>query len=100
MPDENHGPATPEEISSLEEFIPTRLTCLTLLQASVSISMAEFNLLHTLLPAIMGYKVVQRHLYAWFLYILNAYACIFYSLKVRKSEKWEKKTSNHSARTG
>lgn len=70
MPDENHGPATPEEISSLEEFIPSRLTCLTLLQASVTVSMAEFNLLHTLLPVIMGYKVVQRH---FFLYILRAY---------------------------
>eukprot|EP00066_Takifugu_rubripes_P014325 XP_011603591.1 PREDICTED: LOW QUALITY PROTEIN: vacuolar protein sorting-associated protein 13B [Takifugu rubripes] len=56
MPDENHGPATPEEISSLEEFIPTRLTCLTLLQASVTVCMAEFNLLHALLPVIMGYK--------------------------------------------
>ncbi|XP_011603591.2 vacuolar protein sorting-associated protein 13B isoform X2 [Takifugu rubripes] len=56
MPDENRGPATPEEISSLEEFIPTRLTCLTLLQASVTVCMAEFNLLHALLPVIMGYK--------------------------------------------
>uniref|UniRef100_A0A8C2X0N4 Vacuolar protein sorting 13 homolog B n=1 Tax=Cyclopterus lumpus TaxID=8103 RepID=A0A8C2X0N4_CYCLU len=49
--------ATPEEISSLEEFIPTRLTCLTLLQVSVTVSMAEFNLLHTLMPVIMGCKV-------------------------------------------
>lgn len=64
MPDENHGPATPEEILSLEEFIPSRLTCLTLLQASVTVSMAEFNLLHTLLPVIMGYKVVQRHFFS------------------------------------
>ncbi|KAM9851512.1 intermembrane lipid transfer protein VPS13B [Aulostomus maculatus] len=54
--EESHGPATPEEISSLEEFIPTRLTCLTLLQVSVTISMAEFNLLHTLMPVIMGRK--------------------------------------------
>uniref|UniRef100_A0A8C2WXL4 Vacuolar protein sorting 13 homolog B n=1 Tax=Cyclopterus lumpus TaxID=8103 RepID=A0A8C2WXL4_CYCLU len=49
--------STPEEISSLEEFIPTRLTCLTLLQVSVTVSMAEFNLLHTLMPVIMGCKV-------------------------------------------
>lgn len=63
MLDESHGPATPEEISSLEEFIPTRLTCLTLLQVSVTVSMAEFNLLHTLLPVIMGRKVVPRDLY-------------------------------------
>ncbi|XP_026149609.1 vacuolar protein sorting-associated protein 13B isoform X3 [Mastacembelus armatus] len=54
--EECHGPATPEEISSLEEFIPTRLTCLTLLQVSVTMSMAEFNLLHTLMPVIMGHK--------------------------------------------
>lgn len=60
MLDESHAPATPEEISSLEEFIPTRLTCLTLLQASVTVSMAEFNLLHTLLPVIMGRKVVHK----------------------------------------
>lgn len=63
MLDESHGPATPEEISGLEEFIPTRLTCLTLLQVSVTVSMAEFNLLHTLLPVIMGHKVVHRDLF-------------------------------------
>uniref|UniRef100_A0A3B5AH31 Vacuolar protein sorting 13 homolog B n=1 Tax=Stegastes partitus TaxID=144197 RepID=A0A3B5AH31_9TELE len=50
--------ATAEEISRLEEFIPTRLTCLTLLQVSVTVSMAEFNLLHTLMPVIMGHKVM------------------------------------------
>ncbi|KAF3840421.1 hypothetical protein F7725_019138 [Dissostichus mawsoni] len=57
MVEEGHGAATPEEISSLEEFIPTRLTCLTLLSVSVTVSMAEFNLLHTLMPVIMGCKV-------------------------------------------
>ncbi|XP_029308457.1 vacuolar protein sorting-associated protein 13B isoform X3 [Cottoperca gobio] len=56
MVEESHGAATPEEISSLEEFIPTRLTCLTLLSVSVTVSMAEFNLLHTLMPVIMGCK--------------------------------------------
>ncbi|XP_038147757.1 vacuolar protein sorting-associated protein 13B-like isoform X3 [Cyprinodon tularosa] len=55
-----HGPSTPEEISRLEEFIPTRLTSVTLLQVSVTVSMAEFNLLHTLLPVIMGYKATPR----------------------------------------
>uniref|UniRef100_A0A3Q1EP45 Vacuolar protein sorting 13 homolog B n=1 Tax=Acanthochromis polyacanthus TaxID=80966 RepID=A0A3Q1EP45_9TELE len=54
--EESNGPATAEEISRLEEFIPTRLTCLTLLQVSVTVSMAEFNLLHTLMPVIMGRK--------------------------------------------
>lgn len=63
MAEESHGPATPEEITSLEEFIPTRLTCVTLLQVSVTVSMAEFNLLHTLMPVIMGHnKVVLTHL--------------------------------------
>lgn len=60
MLDENRGPTSPEEISRLEEFIPTRLTCLTLLQVSVTVSMAEFNLLHTLLPVILGRKVVLQ----------------------------------------
>uniref|UniRef100_A0A3Q1ES67 Vacuolar protein sorting 13 homolog B n=1 Tax=Acanthochromis polyacanthus TaxID=80966 RepID=A0A3Q1ES67_9TELE len=55
--EESNGPATAEEISRLEEFIPTRLTCLTLLQVSVTVSMAEFNLLHTLMPVIMGRPV-------------------------------------------
>ncbi|XP_076004525.1 intermembrane lipid transfer protein VPS13B isoform X1 [Genypterus blacodes] len=54
--EESHGPATLEEISGLEEFIPTRLTCLTLLQVSVTVAMAEFNLLHTLMPILMGHK--------------------------------------------
>ncbi|CAN9514055.1 unnamed protein product [Ophioblennius macclurei] len=56
--EERDVPATPEEISRLEEFIPSRLTCLTLLQVSVTVSMAEFNLLHTLMPVIMGQKAV------------------------------------------
>lgn len=55
--EESLGPPTPEEISSLEEFIPTRLTCLTLLNVSVTVFMAEFNLLQALMPVIMGHKV-------------------------------------------
>ncbi|XP_056141722.1 intermembrane lipid transfer protein VPS13B-like [Lampris incognitus] len=54
--EESRTPAAPEEIAGLEEFIPTRLTCLTLLQVSVTVSMAEFNLLHTLMPVLMGHK--------------------------------------------
>nr|XP_061789029.1 intermembrane lipid transfer protein VPS13B-like [Nerophis lumbriciformis] len=54
--EESCGPVTPEEISRLEEFIPTRLTCLTLLQASITVCMAEFNLLHMLMPVIIGGK--------------------------------------------
>lgn len=53
--------STPEEISHLEEFIPVRLSCLTLLQVSVTVSMAEFNLLHALIPVIMGHKVETHY---------------------------------------
>ncbi|KAJ3597647.1 hypothetical protein NHX12_001164, partial [Muraenolepis orangiensis] len=54
--EERRAPATPEELLALEEFIPTRLTCLTLLKASVTVCVAEFNLLHTLMPVLMGQK--------------------------------------------
>ncbi|XP_030225865.1 vacuolar protein sorting-associated protein 13B isoform X5 [Gadus morhua] len=54
--EERRAPATPEELSSLEEFIPTRLTCLTLLKVCITVSVAEFNLLHTLMPVLMGQK--------------------------------------------
>ncbi|XP_075069965.1 intermembrane lipid transfer protein VPS13B isoform X2 [Mixophyes fleayi] len=47
---------SPEEVASLEEFIPTRLTCVTLLKCSITITMAEFNLLGQLMPVIMGEK--------------------------------------------
>ncbi|KAK7885997.1 hypothetical protein WMY93_025618 [Mugilogobius chulae] len=57
--EERHAPPTTEEITKLEEFIPSRLTCITFHQVSVTISMAEFNLLHTLIPVIMGQKAVQ-----------------------------------------
>ncbi|KAK6325958.1 hypothetical protein J4Q44_G00016020 [Coregonus suidteri] len=54
--EEPRAPATQEEVAMLEEFIPTRLTCLTLLKVTVTLNMAEFNLLHTLMPVIMGQK--------------------------------------------
>ncbi|XP_053736376.1 intermembrane lipid transfer protein VPS13B-like isoform X1 [Synchiropus splendidus] len=53
---ESHVSDSLEEVALLEEFIPTRLTCLTLLQVSITVSMAEFNLLHTIMPIIMGNK--------------------------------------------
>ncbi|XP_028969409.2 vacuolar protein sorting-associated protein 13B isoform X3 [Esox lucius] len=53
---EPRAPASQEEVLALEEFVPTRLTCLTLLEVTVTLNMAEFNLLHTLLPVIMGEK--------------------------------------------
>uniref|UniRef100_A0A8K9WXE2 Vacuolar protein sorting 13 homolog B n=1 Tax=Oncorhynchus mykiss TaxID=8022 RepID=A0A8K9WXE2_ONCMY len=54
QPDSNQ-----EEVSVLEEFIPTRLTCLTLQKVTVTLNMAEFNLLHTLIPVIMGQKAMR-----------------------------------------
>ncbi|KAM5157653.1 intermembrane lipid transfer protein VPS13B isoform 1-T1 [Mantella aurantiaca] len=47
---------SPEEVAALEEYIPTRLTCVTLLKCSITITMAEFNLLGHLLSVIMGHK--------------------------------------------
>ncbi|XP_077126992.1 intermembrane lipid transfer protein VPS13B isoform X1 [Ranitomeya variabilis] len=47
---------TPEEVASLEEYIPTRQTSVTLLKCSITLTMAEFNLLGQLLPIILGQK--------------------------------------------
>ncbi|XP_023373239.1 vacuolar protein sorting-associated protein 13B isoform X1 [Otolemur garnettii] len=46
----------PEEVASMEEYIPTRHTSVTLLKCTCTIFMAEFNLLDHLLPVIMGEK--------------------------------------------
>ncbi|XP_015213385.2 intermembrane lipid transfer protein VPS13B isoform X1 [Lepisosteus oculatus] len=54
--DENRVLPSPDEVAALEEFIPTRLTSLTVLKISITIPMAEFNLLDCLLPLIMGKK--------------------------------------------
>ncbi|XP_053322760.1 intermembrane lipid transfer protein VPS13B [Spea bombifrons] len=45
-----------EEVASLEEYIPTRLTSVTLMKCTITITMAEFNLLGHLMPIIMGHK--------------------------------------------
>ncbi|KAM9308647.1 intermembrane lipid transfer protein VPS13B [Gastrophryne carolinensis] len=45
-----------EEVASLEEYIPTRQTSITLLKCSITITLAEFNRLGHLLPVIMGQK--------------------------------------------
>uniref|UniRef100_A0A670KB47 Vacuolar protein sorting 13 homolog B n=1 Tax=Podarcis muralis TaxID=64176 RepID=A0A670KB47_PODMU len=47
---------SPEEVAALEEYIPTRITNFTILKCTVTIPMAEFNLLGHLLPVIMGQK--------------------------------------------
>uniref|UniRef100_G3UMT5 Vacuolar protein sorting 13 homolog B n=1 Tax=Loxodonta africana TaxID=9785 RepID=G3UMT5_LOXAF len=54
--DENEAVLNPEEVASLEQYIPTRLTSVTLLKCTCTIFMAEFNLLGHLLPVIMGEK--------------------------------------------
>ncbi|KAK1806749.1 hypothetical protein P4O66_005249 [Electrophorus voltai] len=59
--EECRTPPGQDEVAVLEEFIPTRLTSVTLLKASVTVAMAEFNRLHILLPAILGQKVLPRH---------------------------------------
>ncbi|XP_066034107.1 intermembrane lipid transfer protein VPS13B isoform X3 [Chamaea fasciata] len=45
-----------EEVASLEEYIPTRLTTFTVLKCTIIIPVAEFNLLDHLLPIILGEK--------------------------------------------
>ncbi|XP_029779693.1 vacuolar protein sorting-associated protein 13B isoform X2 [Suricata suricatta] len=55
--DENKTTLNPEEVASLEEYIPTRHTSITLLKCTCTIFMAEFNLLDHLLPVIMGEKI-------------------------------------------
>nr|XP_023417417.1 vacuolar protein sorting-associated protein 13B isoform X3 [Cavia porcellus] len=54
--DENETILNHEELASLEEYIPTRHTSVTLLKCTCTIFMAEFNLLDHLLPIIMGEK--------------------------------------------
>ncbi|XP_056101089.1 intermembrane lipid transfer protein VPS13B-like isoform X2 [Rhinichthys klamathensis goyatoka] len=47
----------PEQVSALEEFIPTRQTSVMLMRARVTVPAAEYNLLHLILPALLGHKV-------------------------------------------
>lgn len=54
--DEREAMPSLEELASLEEYIPTRHTSVTLLRCTCTVFMAEFNLLDRLLPVIMGGK--------------------------------------------
>ncbi|XP_067834221.1 intermembrane lipid transfer protein VPS13B-like isoform X2 [Heptranchias perlo] len=54
--DENRTLPSQEEEAALEEYIPTRLTCITVLKTTITITLAEFNLLDSLLPIILGQK--------------------------------------------
>ncbi|KAG8133825.1 hypothetical protein E2320_011590, partial [Naja naja] len=49
-----------EEAAALEDYIPTRITTVTILKCAVTIPMAEFNLLAHLLPVIMD-KMILEH---------------------------------------
>ncbi|XP_029101804.1 vacuolar protein sorting-associated protein 13B isoform X3 [Scleropages formosus] len=62
--EDSRVPPSPQELAALEEFIPTRLTCLTLLQVSITVPTAEFNLLDQLLPVILGQKASAAQLNA------------------------------------
>lgn len=54
--DENRTLPSQEEVAALEEYIPTRLTCITILKCTFTITLAEFNLLDNLFPIILGQK--------------------------------------------
>nr|XP_013797397.1 PREDICTED: vacuolar protein sorting-associated protein 13B isoform X5 [Apteryx mantelli mantelli] len=54
--DRNRTMPNSEEVASLEEYIPTRLTTFTTVKCTITIPVAEFNLLDHLLPIIMGEK--------------------------------------------
>ncbi|PKU43746.1 vacuolar protein sorting-associated protein 13b isoform x4 [Limosa lapponica baueri] len=54
--DGNRTIPSSEEVASLEEYIPTRLTTFTVLKCTIIIPVAEFNLLDHLMPIIMGEK--------------------------------------------
>lgn len=54
--DGNRTMPSSEEVASLEEYIPTRLTTFTILKCTIIIPVAEFNLLDHLMPVIMGEK--------------------------------------------
>uniref|UniRef100_UPI00398E377D intermembrane lipid transfer protein VPS13B-like isoform X8 n=1 Tax=Pristiophorus japonicus TaxID=55135 RepID=UPI00398E377D len=54
--DESRTLPSQDEVAALEEYIPTRLTCITVLKTTITITLAEFNLLDNLLPIILGQK--------------------------------------------
>nr|XP_013797398.1 PREDICTED: vacuolar protein sorting-associated protein 13B isoform X6 [Apteryx mantelli mantelli] len=58
--DRNRTMPNSEEVASLEEYIPTRLTTFTTVKCTITIPVAEFNLLDHLLPIIMGEKTARR----------------------------------------
>ncbi|XP_061459906.1 intermembrane lipid transfer protein VPS13B isoform X5 [Rhineura floridana] len=67
---------SPEEVAALEEYIPTRITNFTILKCTVTIPIAEFNLLGHLLPVIMGQKSSSSFLNTTNLQPLRPLPCI------------------------
>ncbi|XP_070604210.1 intermembrane lipid transfer protein VPS13B isoform X6 [Erythrolamprus reginae] len=65
-----------EEAAALEEYIPTRITTFTILKCTVTIPMAEFNLLAHLLPVIMGQKSSSTFLTTMNLQLLRPLPCL------------------------
>ncbi|XP_026561693.1 vacuolar protein sorting-associated protein 13B isoform X1 [Pseudonaja textilis] len=65
-----------EEAAALEEYIPTRITTFTILKCTITIPMAEFNLLAHLLPVIMGQKSSSSFLTPMNLQLLRPLPCI------------------------
>ncbi|KAL7984155.1 hypothetical protein Chor_002725, partial [Crotalus horridus] len=65
-----------EEAAALEEYIPTRITTFSILKCTVTIPMAEFNLLAHLLPVIMGQKSSSNFLTTMNLQLLRPLPCI------------------------
>uniref|UniRef100_A0ACB8FEG0 Vacuolar protein sorting-associated protein 13B n=1 Tax=Sphaerodactylus townsendi TaxID=933632 RepID=A0ACB8FEG0_9SAUR len=65
-----------EEISILDEYIPTRITSFTILKCTITVPMAEFNLLCHLLPIIMGQKSSGSFLSTTSLQSLRPLPCI------------------------
>ncbi|EHA97864.1 Vacuolar protein sorting-associated protein 13B [Heterocephalus glaber] len=74
--DKNETILNPEELASLEEYIPTRHTSVTLLKCTCTIFMAEFNLLDYLLPIIMGEKNSSNFMNATNFQTLRPLPCI------------------------
>ncbi|XP_075405556.1 intermembrane lipid transfer protein VPS13B isoform X3 [Tenrec ecaudatus] len=62
--DENETLLNPEEVASLEQYLPTRFTSVTLLKCTCTVYMAEFNLLGHLLPVLMGEKNLSNFMNA------------------------------------
>jgi len=85
----------PEQVSALEEFIPIRQTSVTLMRATVSVPAAEYNLLHLLLPVLLGHKVQTTHTLSS--YTCLAGVCVCYCLCVSARSRLRRRLSLSSS---